>query len=534
MRTAVLVACVAGCTATGSLDLELSLPTATDLRPSGMTTITVLAQAPMMDPVESTAVIDANGHFAAGDLPVGKDFQVDVLLYDASSRLVGVGEASQLVTIKGDSTAQLSIPVRKPFVYAASGTSLYSFDDSLDPRDMKFQGTLSGLNAPTLAVSVGGELLVVASGSQLQVVDTSTHMVKGSAITIAGQVNDVAAVPGKHQVAVGHAGGLAIVDLDNGSVANVSGPQVDKITVGPAADGTMQVFGLVGRVVAPSGPFDPCMGSSSMVTVQVDSPPGSVMASPLSAPTSDLAASPSGPGLYATEPCAGKVVRIDGELSMDVSLERAAVLTIAGGRVWAAGSHAANAVCLDNMGNPTTCPPGSSADCTATGGPTGTIGYANPGGHVIVESIPLGGGTPIEIDLPARRETMLDQDDIANEHAQVLSALSLAPLDLVVLPGTQAVAVVTQSTYFTTETIIQTFNGTEVLLPCLIATTGDWEVIDVASASVAERVRTQCDLTYGPSDSIFKRWKCDDAPAGEGTTVGTYMPIAVGALFGAR
>src|SRR5436309_1001372 len=131
MRSGFIVAFLAGCTSTGSLDLELSLPTAADLRPAGAQTITVLAQSPDLAPVANTALIDKNGHFSAGDIPVGKDIQVDVLLRDFSSRLVGVGEAPQLIDVAGDQPAQLTIPVRKPFVYAASSTQLFSYDSSI-------------------------------------------------------------------------------------------------------------------------------------------------------------------------------------------------------------------------------------------------------------------------------------------------------------------------------------------------------------------------------------------------------------------
>lgn len=528
MRLGFLVAFLVGCTNTGSLDLELQLPTAMDLRPTGMQTITVLAESPNMDPIANTAVIDKNDHFVAGDLPVGQDIQVDVLLRDFSSRLVGVGEAPTLVSVAGDQAATLSIPVRRPFVYAASGTALYSFDPSIDPRDPsgKFQGTLSGLTAPQLAVSVGGDRLVVASGTSLQMVDTATHMVTGGAIAIPGMIHDAAPVPGTRKVAVAHGSGIAIVDVDAGSVTNVSGPSVDRVTVGPGQDGSMTAYGLVGRVAPPAGPLDPCTGTSQMVTVPIDSPPGSVTPTPLQQATSDLAAAPSSAALWATLPCAGKVVRLDGEISMSVGLERAAVLTIAGGRVWAAGSKASTPTC--NSGS---CTPGATGTCTRSGGSSGELAWANPGAQLIVESIPVdGNGSSIEIDLPERRETMLSTDDLASEHAQVLHPVDLEPFDLVALPGGQYVAVVVQSTYFTEELINQGFT----ILPCLVATTGDWLLIDVASSSVAERVRTQCNLTYGPSDSIFKNWACDVPPKGEANPGTDYLPVSVGALFGAR
>jgi hypothetical protein len=525
MRSGFLVAFLLGCTSTGSLDLELQLPSSMDLRPTGMQTITVLAQSPKMDPIANTAVIDKNDHFAAGDLPVGTDIQVDVLLRDFSSRLVGVGEAPQLVSVAGDQATQLSIPVRRPFVYASSGTDLYTFDPSLDPRDPKFQGMLTGLTSPALSVSVGGDRLVVASGSALQIVDTATHKVTGNPIAIPGMVHDAAPVPGARKVAVAHGGGIAIVDIDDGSVTNVSGPSVDRVTVGPAQDGSMAAYGLVGRILPPAGPLDNCSGSSMMVTVPIDSPPASVTATALQQGTSDLAAAPNTPALFATLPCAGKVVRIDGEISKEVALERAAVLTIAGGRVWAAGSHAATPVC-----NSGTCSPGDTGTCTSGGRSSGSVAWADPGANLIVESIPLDGtDAPIEINLPERRETMLDKDDPASEHAQVLHPINFEALDLVALPGGQYVSVVTQSTYFTEEFD----SSTLIVLPCLLATTGDWLLIDVASASTAVRVRTDCQLVTGRAD-YFPDWVCADPPGGEGTNGSTYMPTSVGALFGAR
>src|SRR3954463_6275110 len=143
---------LAGCPQTGWFDLELSLPTVTELRPNGMTTVEVLAASPDMAPISNRSVID-DGHFSAGDLPVGNNVQINVLLHDVTNRLVGLGEAPELVDIIGDKKTTLTIPVRKPFIYAASGSSLYTFDPTLDPRDAKFQGQLTGLQSPQIAIS---------------------------------------------------------------------------------------------------------------------------------------------------------------------------------------------------------------------------------------------------------------------------------------------------------------------------------------------------------------------------------------------
>ena len=84
-----------------------------------------------------------------------------------------------------------------------------------------------------------------------------------------------------------------------------------------------------------------------------------------------------------------------------------------------------------------------------------------------------------------------------------------------------------------TRTIVIRPDGTQIILPCLKTTTGDWLLMDLASSSVAQRVRTTCNLTTGPAD-VFVNWACDDPPDGEASTVGSYQPTSVGALFGAR
>ena len=129
--------------------------------------------------------------------------------------------------------------------------------------------------------------------------------------------------------------------------------------------------------------------------------------------------------------------------------------------------------------------------CTANSYSSGAIGWADPGAQLMIESIPLGGGTAIEIDLPERRETMLDASDprdSAHENARVLHPIYFEPLDLVVLPGGQYIAVVTKSTYYTMEFVGPTSGGTAVILPCLTADTGDW-LLDRRGKLVGRRAR---------------------------------------------
>ncbi|HEY1548498.1 MAG TPA: hypothetical protein VGG28_11785 [Kofleriaceae bacterium] len=539
MRSTLVLTCAIawmGCLDQGALDLDLSLPSDPDLRPENMSTISVVASSPSIGTVTTTNLLGSDGTSAtAGDLPVGSDVTIDVLFHDDSSRLVGVGEASTPIDIVGTTTTTLSLPVRRPFVYTASGSTLYSYDPTLDARATSFQGTLGGVTSPSLAISVGGDMLVVAGTNSLQVIETDTNMPKGSAITVPGTINDAAPVIGTHTLAVAHSMGLSIVDLDTGTVQTTTGVAVDRVTTGPDGKGGTMAVGLIARVAPPASSTDVCTGQSMMATIDVASPAASLSPTAISAAVADIALSPDTGTLYLALPCTGTISSFNGGKLTTISmLSRAAVLTVTGQHIWAAGTAASMAQCPD-PDDPTgqttiACSTGDTASCTDE---TANIVFVSDGAHLIVQSIPEADPTSlISVDVPEPRETVISTDDPGMQHAQVLKSLAMTPLDLVTLPGSEYVSVVLQTRYFI-QSLVQ---GSQVVLPCLDLTTGDWELFDFASTTVAQRVRTVCNLTIGPttSQTLFKGWKCDDAPDGQNPTQGTYMPISVGALFGSR
>lgn len=163
------------------------------------------------------------------------------------------------------------------------------------------------------------------------------------------------------------------------------------------------------------------------------------------------------------------------------------------------------------------------------------ISFVGRDAQLIVQSSPLSGGMPLVVNLPARRETMYEATDPAKQHAQVLHSLGVVPHDLVVLPGGQYLGLVTESRYFIKELETTLFGSPYILLPCLDGTTSDWLLIDVASSSISQRVRSRCDLEVGPSNDLFRSWVCDDPPPGEGPAMQQqYVPLSVGAIFGER
>ena len=538
MRTVLRALCVAvlgACTAQGSFDLVLTLPDNPELRPTGMTTVTVVLTSGDDQPIATTSVLDGNT-FAGGDLEAARNVRIEVELRDVTNRLVGVGEASEPVDIVAGQATVVSIPVRRPFVYASNGVSLFSFDPTLDPTDGKFQGQLAGATTPRVVVSVGGDRLAIVGNTLITVIATDTNAVIGTPIALPGTTRDATAVPGTGKIAVAHNAGISIVDLDTGSVASAMVGPVDRVTVGPGGDGRLRAHGLVGRVQPTINPLDSCTGTSSLVTIDVDAPQ-IVTAKPLGEAVSDLAAAPESVGLFATLPCSNRVAKIEGDFDTGsptlvefAPLSRAAVVAVAGGRVFAAGTDPALPHCVAANGAAAACLPDSTPGaCPPSALPANSVDYVTEGAHLVVQSIPLAGGMPITLDLSGRRETIFDEDDPAKQHAQVLQAIGTVPLDLVALPGGQQVGLVATSTYY----IQQLTAGAQTVLPCLDATTSDWMLLDLASSSIAQRVRTSCALVVGPADA-FPNWECDVPPLGERSAFGDYVPVSVGALFGAR
>jgi hypothetical protein len=537
MRICALAAClVTACNSgQGSLELDLSLPMDPALRPSGMTTVTVTATFPGESPIATTSVID-NGTFTAGDVPVGQDAQIGVVLRDVSNRIVGVGEAGQTIDIVGDQATQITIPVRKPFVYASGAAPLVTYDPTLDPRDDGFQSTMPGVASGLFTVSVGGDRAAIVTATQVLVVATDANTVTGM-IGIPSMPRDATAVPGTHKIAVAHATGITIVDLDTMTVATAPVGAVDKVTAGPAENGTMYAYGLIGRVTPPElpPPMGTCSGSSSIVAIEVDNPTVHTPKSVTMA-VSDIAAAPDTTALFASLPCAGRVARVTGDPTLEVgdltleeiaTVQRAAVLAVAGNRIWAAGTQVAEAECSSTNGD---CATTSTVSCT--GGTANDVVYVDQGASIIVSSIPIDDTSqPITFVAPPRRETIIDSRDDAMQHAQLLKAISAVPVDLVTLPGGQYVSLITKSRYFIV-TLRNIITG-EVILPCLDAETHDWMLFDLASSAVSQRVRTFCSVIVQPMTGQFPMWACDQPPDAELSET-EYKPTSVGALFGVR
>jgi hypothetical protein len=499
-----------GCGGSGRLELVLDLPEGDDLRPAGMTTVTVIAQPFEDDPVATTSVI-SNNRFEAGELPAGEPVSLQVALRDGTGRLVGYGQALEPIELSADSLTRVRIAVRRPFLYATSSAGptngLFTFDPTSTPID---QGRLAPA-APIRAVPVGGDQLAVISGSSVEMIATEDHMVEGSSIALPAAATDAAQVPGERRIVVGLATGMAVVDLDSGAVDMIPGGAVSRVTVGVLDDGSRIAYGLIDRVAPPEINEACAAGTSSLLRVDLAAPEAPSTAA-LGIGLADVAAGVDAPALYGAAPCLGQVVSFDGEQATNVfALPRAAQVAIQGTRAWAVGTQP--------------------AEIMLSGGEPD---YVIADAIQIVGSIDTRGGSAVTFALPHQRQQMNDTTDPAIEHAQVMKPMSALPLDMVVLAGGEFIAIATKYQFHSNQLIYNTPFGPLIALPEMDVTTADVVVIAGATSVLTHRVRTTCTLdNIGPAD-IFPSWGCALPEAGQAPEPGAYQAAALGALFGAR
>ena len=483
----------------GTIQLVLSLPPAGDLRPTGMATVAVgITQEDGNENVTTTPLDGMK--FEAGNVPLDEPIALRVELRDNTNRLIAFGRVEQTIT-PDRSTQKITIPVRKPIIYVSSERSIVTLDPTLDGFDPKFQGTIAGTTG-ALAYPIDGNDIGVVTGGSLQRIATADHKPVGSAMDLqVTGASDAARVPGDRRMVFATGGGLVVANVDTNEVrALAMSPKPDRVAVGGSISGAgpaFTVYALIGRVSPPTGTL-PCSGSSMVLAYSLENPTEQPMIV-ANGQFSDIEAS--GDAVYASNPCQGKVTRIDTNgppLSLNVA--GAGALAIEGNRLWAAGS----------------------AGATTT-----------QGARIRIASVRLDGSDAQEVLLAPKAEVMTYDFDDANELSLNIHADTLVPLDLTVLPGAQYIAVVTRMDSHRAARF-DTTTATKVI-PEMNALVHDIVLADPQSGAITQRIRAKCVLTLiAKTNAEFPDWSCIETTGAETPIGGESTPTTVGALYGGR
>lgn len=497
------VACLGACAddpPAGNLNLVLTLPPMGDLRPTNMTVVAVGVLHADGSETLTTTPLDGT-RFSAGEVQKGEPIRLSVELLDNGNSLVGFGKLDQTLTpdLKND---DVTIPVRKPIVYIATGGTPHTIDTTRDSLDPKYQGAIAQLANTDLVVPIDGTEIAVLTSTAVSRVTTAEHKVVGSPIELAfGTVKDAAPMPGQRQIAVVTTMGIAVVDLDAGKVTTRPlTPAPDRIAIGGDPDGGFIAYVLTGRV-APATGAQVCMGTSQVLAVSLNGamdPPTMVSTN---AAISDIAAS--GTAVFGANPCVGEVRRLDtGTPKLQMGLTGASALAIERNRLWAAGS------------------------IPAPIGPT-----SSEGARILLSSIQLDGSDMQQVKLPQKAEVMTYDLDQKGELSINMHADTEVALDLAVLPGAQRVALLTQMNSHR--------NGRSdqfgLVIPPMDAVVNDFVLADTGTGSVVQRIRGKCTLDdHFPSGAEFDQWSCIPITGSEAPAGGEMVPLSVGALYGGR
>ena len=490
--TVVISAC--GTDSTGTIQLVLSLPPQGDLRPTGMATVAVgITQA---DGNENVTTTPLDGmQFSAGEVPLDEPIQLRVELRDNTNRLIAFGRVEQTIT-PDRSDQKITIPVRKPIIYVSSERAVVTLDPTLDGFDPKFQGMINGTTG-SLAFPIDGSDIGVVNGGSLQRIATADHKPSGNAMDLqVTGASDAARVPGERRMVFATGGGLVVANVDTNEVRPLAmSPKPDRVAVG-GATGSFTVYALIGRVAPPTGTL-PCTGSSMVLAYALDNPNDMPMVV-ANGQFSDVEAA--GAAVFASNPCTGKVTRIDGGGALSLNVAGAGALAIEGSRLWAAGSAP-----------PTTA----------------------QGARIRIASVRLDGSDAQEVLLAPKAEVMTYDFDQANELSLNIHADTLVPLDLAVLPGAQYIAVITRMDSHR-DARFDTFSASKVI-PEMNALVHDIVLADPASGAISQRIRAKCVLTLiAKTNAEFPDWSCIDTTGAETPIGGESVPTTVGALYGGR
>ncbi|MBX3160885.1 MAG: hypothetical protein KF773_33275 [Deltaproteobacteria bacterium] len=478
----------------GNLNLVLTLPGEGDLRPEGMTMVAVAVRT--ADGSESVTTTPLDGtRFSAGEVKDGLPIFLSVQLRDIQNTLVGFGSLDEPFT-PTVSEQEVTIAVRKPIVYVATGGAPHTIDTTRDALDPKYQGSMSSLTDANLIVPIDGTEVAVMSSTGLTRVATADHLPVGPSVNFGfGTVLDAAAVPGQRKLAVATTMGLVVFDIESGlGTMRPLSPGPSRVAIGGGIDTGFTVYLLQNRVAAPTG-TGACTGSSQVVAFSLENPTEQAAMVAMGAPISDIAAA--GPAVFGSNPCAGQVRRLDaGTPAVMMGLTGASVLAVEGGRLWGAGS------------------------------------LTGPGGaQILLGSINLDGSGVQQVRLPPKAEVATYDFDDKKELSINMHADTNVALDLAVLPSSQQVALITRMDAHRAPR----GDGLSVVIPEMDMVVHDLIIADTSNGSVVQRIRSKCTLNdHFPNNAEFPRWSCIAITAPAAPTGGEMTPLAVGALYGGR
>lgn len=501
----VLVVPLAGC-GSGKLEIVFLVPDGDGLSPlDEQISDVVLVRDDLGTSPQRTSseVSERDQALDVGSIDPGDGLRIGVELRSATQRLVGIGR-SELLDIGSSASAKIEIHLRRPYIYVTGGTSLAAFDSAKDSGELTFVSELGAVSDPQqVATSSDGAQIVVVAGSvdapSLTRISTSDHMsIAGDPIALTLPASDLAVSDDGVFALVTHTGadgGVSVVGRESSNALFVELGNVTDAALTPSELGDLAFLVVDGG--------SDCTGPASSI-IPFSLTEGEAVGSPIAAsgPVSDAAVLADG-SLAVALPCADQVAHFapDGsDLGVLAEVTRASAVTASGPRVLIIGTLPAD----------------------------GTVGQRLELVSVDVAADVSGDDENLDesrVELPAVQERVSTTafSRPGDQLSRQLDPDDLRAVEAVALPGGDAVAVLAISTFSAED------NG--IVLPALDLEVWDYTLIDIATGTPVQRVRTFCDIQEG--GALVGNWQCTLEP-GEAATAQDFRPLGLAALYGGQ
>jgi hypothetical protein len=505
-RTTLAVVCAA-CGGGGEVRIIVDTPADPALDPldSRVATVTLLVELDGEVRAETVAAGDRDRPIELGDVPIVDGVRLSLQTATGGGRMIGFGRAPDPISVHATDVVEVPIRLRRPFAYVSGASQLRAFDTTLD-QGQPYQLALPVAGPAAVASTADGAHVAVLSGDTLSLLETATHASDPVAATAAVQPGggDLTISRDSRWIGVSHRAsngrGVSIVDL---AALRDGAASVTFFDLGGQAGVFLdEERGIAWALIDMSESLFACAEALTqavpidLATLEAGAP------IPLGRKVFDAAIDPATGDLFVALGCEGRVLRMD--LASETPLEEdvlevagASTIAVAGGRVWTIGH-------VDGEGT----------------------------GHLEIAHAALDGSGVTRLALPVAEErARADEFSEESQSAEVrIKADLVAAYDLAVLPDSSRIAVLVLSTYDSDPT--GDFFGSPII-PGLQMVTTEYQLLDAATGTAFQRLRTHCSLTVLDPDAFLTDFSCTSTP-GQDQSAEDFIAGNVAVLYGDR
>ncbi len=432
---------------------------------------------------------------AFGRLPVADGLDLELSGAAASGRVLAYGRAAGPVDVTVDHDIVVPVRTRLPFAYVAGGDGLLAVDTTREPGQPYATALAMPSATSAVATTSDGADVVVATADALVLVSTATHQPHGEQLALPGPAHDLVLSPDDHWAVVTHTDptpGVSVVDLSALRAGDPVAATFIDTDVPQAVAAANDAAWLLSN---PMAPFF-CAGATQVQAISLGDAPAAGDPLGLGEVAVSVAAAPTGEALIAL-PCSHRVVSLAPNstvLEDRMPLEGAAALSVARGRLWAAGHH-------------------DGADA-----------------HLILASQPLAGGDVTTLMLPTTEEraVAVALENSGQDGLVQMTADLSAPQRIDVLPDDEHVAILVVAGYNADAT--GDAGGGQPIIPHLQMVTHEYQLVQLDTGLAAQRLRLACSIDWDPG-ALLDDFVCARAPGQDELPAGL-VPTDLATLFG--